>query len=67
MRVEARFAFLLSTEAINHVCSDNESNIWQSRLCHINFGCMTRLAKIILIPKFTNAKGSKCQVCVQAQ
>ena len=27
----------------NHVRLD-DSNIWHSRLCHINFGCMTRLA-----------------------
>src|SRR4051812_11532496 len=38
-----------------------------SRLCHINFGCMTRLAKMNLIPDFTTVKGSKCQVCVQAK
>jgi hypothetical protein len=57
----------LCTKVINHVCNDNESNIWHSRLCHINFGCMTRLANMSLIPKFTNVKGSKCQVCVQAK
>ena len=28
---------------------------------------MTRLAKMNLIPSFTLAKGSKCQVCVQAK
>jgi hypothetical protein len=54
----------LCTKVVNHVCNDNESNIWHSRLCHINFGCMTRLANMSLIPKFTNVKGSKCQVCV---
>jgi hypothetical protein len=57
----------LCTKVINHVCNDNESNVWNSRLCHINFGCMTRLANMSLIPKFTNVKGSKCQVCVQAK
>src|SRR3954462_4648347 len=55
------------TKIINHVCNDNESNVWHSRLCHINFGCMTRLANMSLIPKFTTVKGSKCQVCVQAK
>src|SRR3954471_13761106 len=34
---------------------------------NINFGCMTRLANMSLIPKFTTVKGSKCQVCVQAK
>jgi hypothetical protein len=55
------------TKVINHVCNDNESNVWHSRLCHINFGCMTRLANMSLILKFTAVKGSKCQVCVQAK
>jgi transposase InsO family protein len=55
------------TKVINHVCDDNESNVWHSRLCHINFGCMTRLANMSLILKFTTVKGSKCQVCVQAK
>ena len=55
------------TKVINHVCHDNDSDVWHSRLCHINFGCMTRLANMSLIPKFTTVKGSKCQVCVQAK
>jgi hypothetical protein len=25
----------------------NDSNIWHSRLCHINFGCLSRLANLI--------------------
>src|SRR6266508_3005881 len=54
-------------KVVNHVCTNSESNVWHSRLCHINFGCMTRLAKMNLIPKFTTVKGSKCQVCVQAK
>ena len=35
--------------------------------CHINFGCMTWLANMNLIPKISIVKGSKCQVCVQAK
>ncbi|KAK1631219.1 hypothetical protein QYE76_005534 [Lolium multiflorum] len=51
------------------LCRDgfNESDIWHSRLCHINFGCMTRLANMNIIPKFAIVKKSKCQVCVQAK
>jgi hypothetical protein len=41
----------LCTEVINHVCNDNESNIWHSQFCHINFICITRLANLSLIPK----------------
>jgi hypothetical protein len=36
---------------------NDESNVWHSRLCHINFGCKMRLAKLSLIPEFTLAKG----------
>ena len=55
------------TKVINHICHEVEYNVWHSRLCHINFGSMTRLASLDLIPKFTTVKGSKCQVCVQAK
>ena len=41
--------------------------MWHSHLCHVNFGCMSRLAKLNLIPSFTIVKGFKCQVCVQAK
>jgi hypothetical protein len=50
---------------VNHVCNDDASNIWHSRLCHVNFGCMLLLASLSLIPKFTLVKNSKCQICVQ--
>ena len=36
-------------------------------VCHVNFGCMSRLEKLNLIPSFTTVMGSKCQVCVQAK
>ena len=52
---------------VNHVSHDTETNIWHSRLCHINFGFMTRLAGMNLIPKFNLVKGSKCHVCVQSK
>ena len=54
-------------KVVNHICNNSESNVWHSRLCHVNFGCMSRLAKLNLIPSFTTVKGSKCQVCVQAK
>jgi hypothetical protein len=37
-----------------------ESYIWHSRLCHINFGYVLRLANLNLIQKFGLFKGSKC-------
>ncbi|EEE68923.1 hypothetical protein OsJ_27787 [Oryza sativa Japonica Group] len=42
--------------AVNHISENDESNVWHSRLCHVNFGCMTRLANMSLIPKFTFGK-----------
>jgi transposase InsO family protein len=45
----------------------DESNVWHSRLCHVNFGCMMRLASLSLITKFTSVKNSKCHVCVESK
>jgi hypothetical protein len=53
-------------KSVNNKIS-NESYIWHSRLCHINFRCVSRLANLNLIPKFDLVKGSKCQVCVQSK
>nr|ABA96132.1 retrotransposon protein, putative, Ty1-copia subclass [Oryza sativa Japonica Group] len=53
--------------AVNHISENDESNVWHSRLCHVNFGCMMRLANMSLIPKFTLVKGSKCHTCVQSK
>jgi hypothetical protein len=46
---------------------NDESNVWHSRLCHVNFGYMMRLASLSLIPKFTSVKNSKCHVCVESE
>jgi hypothetical protein len=53
-------------KSVNNVIL-NESYIWHSRLCHINFGCVSWLANLNLIPNFDLVKGSKCQVCVQSK
>jgi hypothetical protein len=29
---------------VNHMVNDDESNVWHSTLCHVNFGCMMYLA-----------------------
>nr|AAW57815.1 putative polyprotein [Oryza sativa Japonica Group] len=64
------FCFSLSdfcNKSVNHICGsvDDEANVWHSRLCHINFGLMSRLSSMCLIPKFSIVKGSKCHSCVQ--
>nr|ABG22485.1 retrotransposon protein, putative, Ty1-copia subclass [Oryza sativa Japonica Group] len=66
------FRFSLSdfcNKSVNHICGsvDDEANVWHSRLCHINFGLMSRLSSMFLIPKFSIVKGSKCHSCVQSK
>jgi hypothetical protein len=63
--VEASSAYLcmilvisLCNKSLNNIFS-NESNIWHSRLCHINFDCVSRLASLNLISKFDVVKGSR--------
>ncbi|EEE65590.1 hypothetical protein OsJ_21112 [Oryza sativa Japonica Group] len=48
------FRFSLSdfcNKYVNHICGsvDDEANVWHSRLCHINFGLMSRLSSMCLI------------------
>jgi hypothetical protein len=50
-----------------NVINVDETNVWHSRLCHVNFSCMMRLANLNLIPKFTFVKNSKCHVYVQSK
>ena len=52
-------------KVVNNVNVLDESNIWHSRLCHINFSYLTRLANLNLILKFNLVKDSKCHVSVQ--
>jgi hypothetical protein len=69
---EGLFHFLISdccNKSVNNICDDiNESDasIWHSRLCHLNFGSMSRLSRLNLILNLSIIKGSKCQSCVQA-
>jgi hypothetical protein len=51
----------------NNVINVDETNIWHSRLCQVNFGCMMRLANLSLIPKFIFVKNCKCHVCVESK
>jgi hypothetical protein len=55
------------SKSVNHVVGNIETDIWHSRLCHVNFGCMSRLAGLNLIPKFYVVKSLKCHVCVEAK
>jgi hypothetical protein len=54
---------------VNHICSgvNDDASVWHSRLCQVNFGLMSRLSSMCLIPNFTIVKGSKCYSCVQSK
>jgi hypothetical protein len=69
---EGLFHFSLAdfcNKSVNHICStiNDNASVWHSRLCHVNFGLMSRLSSMSLIPDFTIAKGSKCHSCVQSK
>ena len=64
--------FLLSlhdvcNKIVTNAIIPDESDIWHSRLCHVNFGCLSRLSNLNLNLKFNIVKGSKCHVCVQSK
>jgi hypothetical protein len=52
---------------VNIANISDESDLWHSRLCHVNFGCFMRLANLNLIPKINVVKSSKCHVCAQSK
>jgi hypothetical protein len=54
-------------KVVNTVDISNELDLWHLRLCHVNFGCLMRLANMNLILKFNVVKGSKCHMCVQSK
>ena len=56
-------------KSVNHICGnvDDDASVWHSRLCHINFGSMSWLSSLNLIPNFSIVKSSKCHSCVQSK
>jgi hypothetical protein len=54
-------------KSVNHVVNNIETSVWHSRLCHVNFGCMSFLSSLNLILKFDLLKGYKCHTCVEAK
>jgi hypothetical protein len=71
--VRSLVPFLVSdccNKSVNNICDDineSDSSIWHSRLCHLNFGSMSRLSSLNLILNLSIVKGSKCQSCVQSK
>jgi hypothetical protein len=56
-------------KSVNHICGiiNNSTSVWHSLLCHVNFGLMSCLYSMSLIPDFTIIKDSKCHSCVQSK
>jgi hypothetical protein len=55
-------------KSVNNICdgiNESDASIWHSRLCHVNFGSMSRLSILNLISNLSIVKGSKYQSCVQ--
>jgi hypothetical protein len=55
---------------VNNICdriNESDASIWHSRLCHLNFGSMSRMFSLNLIPNLSIVKGSKYQSCVQSK
>jgi hypothetical protein len=47
--------------AVNSISVCHETDLRHSHLCCVNFGCLMRLTKMNLSPKFNHVKGSKCK------
>jgi hypothetical protein len=47
--------------------NESDASICHSRLCHLNFGSMSRLSSLNLILNLSIVKSSKCQSCVQSK
>jgi hypothetical protein len=46
--------------------NESDDGVWHSCLCHLNFGSMSRLSSLNLIPNLSIVKGFKCQSSVQS-
>ena len=44
-----------------------KSNLWYSRLGHVNFDVLLRLLGLDYIPKFEINPNHKCEICVEAK
>jgi transposase InsO family protein len=60
--------FNLCNKSVNYICdgiNESDASVWYSHLCHLNFGSMSRLSRLSLIPNLSIVKGSKCHSYVQ--
>jgi hypothetical protein len=55
-----------SVNNISDGINESDASILHSHLYNLNFGSMSRLSNLNLIPNLSIIKGSKCQSCVQS-
>jgi hypothetical protein len=54
-------------KSVNNICdhiNESDVSIWHPCLCHLNFGSMSQLSNLNLIPNLSIVKGSKWKSCV---
>jgi hypothetical protein len=62
--------FDFCNKSVNYICdgiNENDVSVWHSRLCHLNFGSMSQLFSLSLIPNLSIVKGSKCHSYAQSK
>jgi hypothetical protein len=55
-------------KSVNNICvgiNESDAGIWYSHLCHLNFGSISRLSGLNLVPNMSIVKGFKCQSYMQ--
>ena len=64
INVEPMVGNFINEIVIPSVNCVESSDLWHSRLGHLNFGALKNMMNLELIPKHAIDKKSKCQVCV---
>jgi hypothetical protein len=57
-------------KSVNNICdgiNESDASVSYSCLCHLNFGSMSRLSSLSLIPNLSIVKGSNSRSCVQSK
>lgn len=64
------FPFDFCSKSMQYICdgvNESDASVWHSRLCHPNFGDMSRLSNLNLILNLSIVKCSTCHSCVQSK
>jgi hypothetical protein len=55
-------------KSVNNICegiNKSSDSAWHLRLCHLNFGSMSQMFNLNLIPDLSIIEDSNCQSCVK--